>query len=88
VWDAAGAAIALITAVHTGTDVGQAEILGTCPRELVLQTMTWLATGFLHAAVYGAPDCAEDATAILRNLGLRALEKASRLQRRHCRTAR
>jgi hypothetical protein len=76
--DAAGAALALITAFHTGTDVDQGAILGTCPPELVLQVMTWMATGFLHGAVNGVPDRDEVATAVLRSLGLRLLEEASR----------
>ena len=76
-WDAAGAALALIAAVHTGTDVDQAEILGTCSPGLALEVMTWLATGFLHGAVNGVPDRDEVATAILQKLGLRALKEAS-----------
>lgn len=81
-WDAAGVALALIANTHTGAGASQAEILAGQPRGLVLETMTYLATAFLHVAVCGGPadgaERAEVVTGVLRNLGLVAMERATR----------
>jgi hypothetical protein len=77
-WGAARPAVGLLTVAYSGADVSCAELLGGEPPELVLTAMTALATGFLRAIVVSNPDGDAIAADILRTIGLRALEEASR----------
>jgi hypothetical protein len=80
-WDGVAAAVGLLTARHLGTGDSQAEVLGDVPPEAVIGALEILAGVLLRqlrCADTGAPVTAESITALLRDLGLAALEEASR----------
>jgi len=77
-WDAARPALALVTAIHTGTEVDRAEILRGYPPGPVLEALAHMAIGFARALVHAEPDGDEIVTGILQRIGLRALEEVSR----------